>query len=180
MATSKKSTAKKSTAKKLDKVDFSKSINTITDTAKNVNKQVTKATSTVAEDLAKQGAIIRDVAVKTVKQQSDVAIKTVKTQSDVAVKTVKETYTSVAEAITFDNAKKVAKNTNATALKTADALVEGAVKGSEQWQGVAAKAVKGGLKLAERQQDMVFTTLEAMKVQVLKGANRFGRLFSAN
>lgn len=173
-------TTKKKTAKKADTVDFSKSINTITDTAKSVNKQVSKATSAVAEDLAKQGVIIKDVAIKMAKEQSTAAIETVKERSDVAVKTVKETYVNVAETLTFENAKKVVKDTNDTALKTADALVEGAIKGSEQWQGVAAKAVKGGLKLAERQQDMVFTTLEAMKVQVLKGTKRFGRLFSAN
>lgn len=159
----------KKTAKKVDTVDFSKSINTITGTAKTVNKQVMKATEAVAEDLVKQGAIIKDVAVKTVKEQSDVAIKT-----------VKKTYANVTEVMTVANVKKTAKNTNKAALKAADGLVEGVIAGSEQWQGVATKAINGGIKLADKQQDIVFTALEAMKGQVLKSADRFGRLFSKN
>lgn len=181
MATAKKkTTTKKATTKKVDTVDFSKTINTITDTAKNVNKQVMKATEAVAEDLVKQGGLIKDVAVKTVKEKSDEAIKTVKESSDVAIKTVKETYTNVTEVLSATNVKKTAKNTNKAALKTANGMVDGVIKGTEQWQGVANKAIKGGIKLADQQQDIIFTALEEMKGQVLKGANRFGRLFSKN
>ena len=65
-------------------------------------------------------------------------------------------------------------------VKLAEGLVDGVLENGEKWQGIASKAVKGGLKLAEKQQDMVFETLEAMKGQLTQSASRLRKLFSNN
>jgi hypothetical protein len=46
-----------------------------------------------------------------------------------------------------------------------------------KWQGVTEKAVKTGLKLAENQQDLILTTLEAVKTQIGATTTRFKKLF---
>ena len=58
--------------------------------------------------------------------------------------------------------------------------VDDAFANGEKWQGVAAKAVKGSLQLAERQQAIVFDTLEEVKGQFQQSATRFRGLFSKN
>lgn len=76
--------------------------------------------------------------------------------------------------------KEVTTDANNFVLETSEDIVEGAIKRGHEWTSVADKAVKGGLKLAETQQDLVFDTLETLKVQVLNGTKRFRVLFSKN
>ncbi len=90
--------------------------------------------------------------------------KTVTATINKTVKTVKSTATKV----------------NAYALKSTDNVVSEAIKTAGQWQGVTSKAVKGGLKVAATQQDMMFDALESAKGQILKGFNRSKVLFSKN
>lgn len=68
--------------------------------------------------------------------------------------------------------KQTVKKANDFTLETAEELVEGFATNGEKWQGVANKAVKSGLKVAARQQDMVFSTLEAVKGQLMNSAAR--------
>ena len=76
--------------------------------------------------------------------------------------------------------KNTAIDTNDFLLETADELVNVAVKRGAQWQTVANKAIGGGLKLAETNQEIVFDTLELLKGQVKVSAKRFKTLFSKN
>ena len=55
-----------------------------------------------------------------------------------------------------------------------------AVKNGMQLQNITDKAVKGGLNIAARQQDIVFNTLETVKGQILQSANRLQTIFSKN
>lgn len=80
----------------------------------------------------------------------------------------------------FEQVKNVASDANKFVYETADEIVDGAVKRGEEWQGVAEKAIKGGLKLASNQQDLVFDTLEVVKGQFKAGTKRFRALFSNN
>lgn len=80
----------------------------------------------------------------------------------------------------FDQVKEAAFNANSFVYETADELVETVVKRGEEWQGVTEKAIKGGMKLATNQQDLVFDTLEMVKGQVIAGSKRFKALFSNN
>ena len=82
--------------------------------------------------------------------------------------------------IGFDQVKEVAGKANNFVYETSEDLVEGALKRGSEWQEVSEKAIKGGLKLAANQQDLIFDTLELMKGQFIKGRKRFGSLFSNN
>ena len=63
-------------------------------------------------------------------------------------------------------------------LENTEDLVNEAIVRSEQWQNVASKAVKGGLKLAANQQDIVFDTLEEIKGQIKNTRTRIKDIFS--
>lgn len=154
-------TAKKTAKKvntKANNVDFSDSLNKIKDSAININKEVLDMTGEVVEDLRHNGEQMREAAVKT----------------------VKETINKVNETVTVENLMDTAKNVNKYTLKTAEEMVEGALNNGEKIQGITAKAVKGGLKLAAKQQDIVFDALETVKGQLIGSTTRFRKLFSKN
>lgn len=79
-----------------------------------------------------------------------------------------------------NTAKKIVKTANNVALDITEDLVEGTLARGTEWQNVAEKSVKGGLKLAAKQQDMFFDTLDMFKGEFLRNKNRFGKLFSQN
>jgi len=153
-----KAVAEKAAKDLTKKVDFEGSAKKIKFTANSVNKQVMDTASEVAGTMLKNGKQITETMVKATK----VAI----TQVDME-----------------KNMKKVgaaAKSVNEYSLKTADQMVDGALKNGEKWSKVADKAINGGLKLAEKNQEIVFTTLETVKTQMMSNAVRFSRLFSKN
>ena len=80
----------------------------------------------------------------------------------------------------IENIKSMTKDVNNFVLQTSEELVDTAIVRGEQWQKVSAKAIKGGLKLAATQQDIMFTTLEAIKGQLMTGTKRFQKLYSKN
>jgi methionyl-tRNA synthetase len=73
-----------------------------------------------------------------------------------------------------------AKDVNDYMLDNSDDFIKETVTRGEQWQDVAAKAVKGGLKLSANTQDIVFDTLETLKDQVQDSRTRLRSLFSKN
>jgi len=77
-------------------------------------------------------------------------------------------------------AKKIVKNTNAAVLDITEDIVEGSIARGTEWQSVAEKSVKGGLKIAAKQQDMFFDTLDMIKGEYIRNRGRFGKLFSQN
>ena len=82
----------------------------------------------------------------------------------------------------FDKAVKSAKE-NATkandfALNTAEEAVTGAINVAGQWQNVTNKALKGGIKLMDNQQKIVFDTLETYKAHLLNGRKRLRKIFA--
>lgn len=146
---------KKATATKVELTDtFAK----IKSTAENVNTQIMETATVVVEDVLTTGKQWTNEATKTAKK----AIENIDVKKG------------------FDQMKTTASKINTNSLKAADTLVEDALKNSKEWQGVAEKAIKGGLKLADKNQDIIFDTLETMKGQVMKNANRFRGLFSKN
>lgn len=76
----------------------------------------------------------------------------------------------------FEAIKSTSKNINEFALNTTSEAIDAAVKTTALWQDVAEKAVKGGLKLARKQQDITFDALEAVKGQVNASRKRFASL----
>ena len=65
-------------------------------------------------------------------------------------------------------------------METAEEMVDGMIVNGEKWQNIAAKAVKSGFKVAERQQEMMFSTLEAVKGQLGNSAVRLRNIFKNN
>lgn len=145
-----------------NKFDFSDSINAIKETANTVNGQVKQMAGEVVGDLKENGEQLRDIAVAPVK------------------KVYNKAYNRVTETVNTENLVKATKSANDYALKTATEVVDGAIVTSEKWQGVATKAVKGSLKLAAKQQTIVFDTLDNVKDQLTESASRLKKLFSNN
>ncbi len=172
--------ATKKVNKAVNKFDFNNSIKTIKKTAVTINDQITDASGEIFEDLMNNGEQFRDIALNTVKE-------TVDTVSGTVNKTIDTVTDKVAETINAENVKKATetvskatKNVNKYALKTADVLVDEALVTGEKWQGIANKAMKGGLKLAAKQQDIVFDTLDTVKGQFAVSAKRFKKLLRSN
>jgi hypothetical protein len=69
---------------------------------------------------------------------------------------------------------------NNFALEATEDLVNETIARTEQWQGIATKALAGGIKLASKQQDIVFDTLESLKGQFVHGKKRFSALVNKN
>lgn len=78
----------------------------------------------------------------------------------------------------IDSTKKVASKTNEFALNTTEDVVLGTINVAGQWQKVQDKALKGGLKLMANQQDLMFSTLELFKAQLLQGKKRMTKIFA--
>ncbi len=152
---SRKAKKRKTTKKANRKADLSGSYDKIKTTAKNVNRQITETATYVAEDLSKNSVRMQEQAAK---QMVD-------------------TLSEMSATLTVDNFKRAAKSVNDYSLKTADDMVDGALVNGEKWQAVAHKAVKGSLKLAAKQQDIVFDTLETIKGQLINNAGRFRKMF---
>lgn len=156
--------AKKSVKKsnKVTKVELSTSFNKVKNTATKVNNQVIETATDVMGDVRENGKYWVETATKTVKE----------TVANIDVnKAVKDG---------IKMAKSTAKTTNKVALENADDLVSVALDNGKKMQNITAKAIDGGLKIAAKQQDIVFTTLETVKSQLTKNTSRFMDLFKAN
>ncbi len=145
-----------------NKVDFSDSISTFKSTAKKMNHQVQDVAEEFVDDIKESGGHLKDYAFEVIKEN------------------YLKTYNKVADTITIDNFRKTAKKVNDYTLKTADEMVDDMIENSEKWQKLAEKTVKGSMKLAAKQQEIVFDTLDTLKGQLSKSTFRLIRLFSGN
>lgn len=155
-------TANKNNNKTTEKFDFTDSLKAIKEAAKTVNTQVMEVAEEMTEDIKENSEHLRDLALTPVK------------------KVYGKAYVKIAETVTLENISKTAKDVNAYTLKTAEEMVEGAIVNGEKWHELTTKAVKGGLKLAAKQQAIVFDTLDTVKGQLAQSAIRFRKLFSNN
>ena len=140
------------------KINTAKSINKIKATAAKVNNQIQEAANEIFEDVKASGKEMQANATKMAKE----AIENIDVTERVGA------------------VKKAVKNANNYTLETAEEMVDGMIVNGEKWQNVATKAVKSGLKLAERQQEMMFSTLETVKGQLGNGAVRLRNIFKNN
>jgi hypothetical protein len=76
------------------------------------------------------------------------------------------------------SAKENATKANDFALNTAEEAVTGAINVAAQWQNVTNKALKGGIKLMDNQQKIVFDALETYKAHLLNGRKRLRKIFA--
>ena len=78
----------------------------------------------------------------------------------------------------LETAKTSVKKANDYALNTTEELVTETITIASGWQQVVDKALKGGVKLLENQQNLVFDTLESYKNQFVSGKKRLGKIFA--
>ena len=76
-------------------------------------------------------------------------------------------------------AKDMVVNSNKYALEATENAIDNVEKNATEWQKLSEKAVKKGFKLATKQQELVFDTLEEVKAQVKTTRNNFKKLFSS-
>jgi hypothetical protein len=105
--------------------------------------------------------------------------KTLITIKDIRIMVTKSKKT-VTNAVnkTLETVKNTASKANDFALKSTENVVTETINYAGQWQGITAKAMKGGFKLAATQQDIMFDTLEAAKGHTIKGLKRSKALFT--
>ena len=72
--------------------------------------------------------------------------------------------------------KKILGNANELALSKTEETVTTSIEITAQWQTVAEKALKGGLKLAANQQDLFFDVLTDIKKNAKETRKRFHKL----
>lgn len=145
-----KEIATKSVKEAAEKIHVSENVEKIKATAKKINSQIKETATEIMGDVVANRKELQANANKMAIE----AIENINVTERVA--TLKQTV----------------KKANDFTLETAEELVEGFATNGEKWQGVANKAVKSGLKVAARQQDMVFSTLEAVKGQLMNSAAR--------
>ena len=78
----------------------------------------------------------------------------------------------------LDRAKSTLKSANGYALNTTEEVVSEGIQIAEQWQKVASKAIKGGLTLAAKNQNIVFDALTGVKKHMILSKKRFNKLTS--
>ena len=71
--------------------------------------------------------------------------------------------------------KKMVLGANDTALYVVENVVTETIDMTAQWQKVTDKALKGGLKLAANQQDLIFDALNEVKNQIKAGKKKFSK-----
>jgi hypothetical protein len=78
----------------------------------------------------------------------------------------------------LETAKTSVKKANEFALNTTEEVVTETISVASEWQQVADKALKGGVKLLDNQQNIVFDTLESYKNHFVSGKKRLGKIFA--
>lgn len=143
-------------------IDFNDSVKAIKGTAKTINTESRKVITEVIEDIKTNTTLVNDFAKSKVNEAYTMTTEIIK------------------ENTTPEGIANTAKSLNNMGLKIADSMVEGVTENSEKWSKLTEKAVKNGLKITAKQQDIFFETVVDMKGQIEKGVKRFKRIFSAN
>ncbi len=181
-----------------EKVDFTENVEKIKESAKALNTQAKVSATEIVDEVKDITVEMSKVATKAVNQiakkvdvKGNVAkakkvAKKINNEVMENVEEFKKTSTKLANDLVENmqvtdrmNAMKGAiKNANKVALETSYNLIDGVEVNVEKWQGVAEKAIKTGIKLADKQSEMMFSTLEEVKVHVGNVSNRFQKLFA--
>jgi len=164
--------------------------------AKYINKQVVSTVEELIEDTKTNSKEARKLASSSVKEvqfknslgkvlaaSKKVNKRVKKTTTEVmgdVVNTTKKSIQSIDIAENIEQMKANSIKVNDFAISTTENIINAAVKNGTQFQNITDKAVKGGLNLAERQQDIVFTTLNTVKGQILQSTDRLRSIFNYN
>lgn len=78
----------------------------------------------------------------------------------------------------INTVKTSATKANNFALNTTEEVVTETITIASQWQKVTEKALKGGVKLLDNQQNLILDTLETYKKHFVSGKKRFSKVFA--
>jgi hypothetical protein len=127
----------------------------MTDTAKDVNKKVTSSVNKLNKEVKETASEVTATTSKLAKE----VVESMKVNERIA------------------NVKEVVMNPNKHALEATNSLIENVETNTIKWQKTADKAFTTGLKLVVMQEELVFSSLEAVKTHVGTTATRVKHLF---
>jgi hypothetical protein len=151
--------------------------NAVVKTVNDVNKKVT---STVNDVNKKVTSTVKDVNKKVTFSMNKMNKEMKETASEITATTSKlanEVVDGLKVNERIANVKEVVINPNKYALKVTNNLIDTVETNTIKWQKTADKAVTTGLKLAMMQEELIFSSLEAVKTHVGTTATRVKHLF---
>ena len=147
---------------------------------KTVNDVNKKVTSTVNDVNKKVTSTVKDVNKKVTSSVNKINKEVKETASEISTTTTKLA-NEVVEGLKVNEriatVKEVVSNPNKYALEAANNMIETVEENTIKWQKTADKAITTGLKLAMMQEELVFSSLEAVKTHVGTTAMRVKHLF---
>lgn len=192
-------TRKPATAKKTveveAKIDTTKAVNAVAEAAnevqatskeiknvvvKTVNDVNKKVSSTVNDVNDKVTSTVKDMNKKVTSSMNKMNTEVMETASEISTTTTKlanEVIDGLKVNERIANVKEVVTNPNKYALEAANDLIDNVETNTIKWQKTADKAFTTGLKLAMMQEELIFSSLEAVKTHVGTTAMRVKNLF---
>jgi len=80
---------------------------------------------------------------------------------------------------TFKVVNKTAKKVNKNVMATSTEVLSEVIEGSQPWIKLGKKAVKGGVKMAEKQQEIALEAIKEVKGQLKNSQKRFKKIINA-
>ena len=149
----------------------------VVNTVNDVNKKVT---STVNDMNKKVTATVKDLNKKVTSSVNKMNKEVMETASEISTTTTKlanEVVENLKVNERIANVKEVVANPNKYALEATNELIDNVETNTIKWQKTADKAFTTGLKLVMLQEELVFSSLEAVKTHVGTTAMRVKNLF---
>lgn len=166
------------------KFDATKAVNAVAEAANEVQgttMEIKNAVVKTVNDVNKKvTATVKDVNDKVTSSVSKMNKEVMETASEISTTTTKlanEVVESLKVNERIANVKEVVANPNKYALEATNNLIDNVEKNTIKWQKTADKAFTTGLKLVVMQEELVFSSLEAVKTHVGTTAMRVKNLF---
>lgn len=150
---------------------------------KTVNDVNNKVTTTVSDVNKKVTSTVNDMNKKvtsSVKKMNKEVMETAAEISTTTTKLANEVVEGLKVNERIANVKEVVTNPNKYALEATNNLIDNVETNTIKWQKTADKAFTTGLKLAMMQEELIFSSLEAVKTHVGTTATRVKSLFGMN
>ncbi len=148
---------------------------------KNAKKITTKVEKEVSDTVksAKNNFTAAKKKVNSVSKNAEAALT--KNATELKKNTVKLANDIIANMKVNDTVKAIkgtVGNINSFALENTSEIIDALEANGLKWQGVSEKAIKSAMKLSKSQSNLLFSTLEEVKSQLVATSNRFKKLMS--
>ncbi|MDP5121590.1 MAG: hypothetical protein NWQ46_08355, partial [Spirosomaceae bacterium] len=151
--------------------------NAVVKTVNDVNKKVTTSVNDMNKKVTATVKDVNDKVTSSVKKMNKEVMETASEISTTTTKLANEVVESLKVNERIANVKEVVTNPNKYALEATNNLIDNVETNTIKWQKTADKAFTTGLKLAVMQEELIFSSLEAVKTHVGTTAMRVKNLF---